>query len=113
MKSTCLQVAGCAPELEVQVGCECVTKEQCGAAVNMLPADCLQTLVTIQCNEAYWIDEQMGVNLRGIVMHLGNDCGGLSLSCPPDVRPRCSSRLLWSLILRFSPQGGGLFGLGA
>ena len=87
MKSTCLQITGCALELEVPIGCECVAQEQCGAAVSPIPADCLQTLVTIICSEAHWLDEQMMVNLRGIIMHLGNDCGGLSLSCPPDVRP--------------------------
>ena len=87
MKSTCLQITGCNAELEVPVGCECVTQERCGATVSQVPADCLQTLLTIMCNEAHWLDEQMMVHLRGIIMHLGNDCGGLSLSCPPDVRP--------------------------
>ena len=69
------------------VGCECATKATCGAEVNKLSTPCLETLVSTLCNEAYWLDEQMGVNMRGIFQHLGNDCAGLSLACPADVRP--------------------------
>ena len=73
--------------MEVPVGCECATKATCGAEVNKLSTPCLETLVSTLCNEAYWLDEQMGVNMRGIFQHLGNDCAGLSLACPADVRP--------------------------
>lgn len=77
-------VFACANELEVPEGCECTTTS-CAPAINSLEPECLDVLVSTLCSEAYWLDSELKVNLRGIFQHLGNDCAGLSLSCPASV----------------------------
>jgi hypothetical protein len=102
----CSQVTACLEELETPEGCPC-QQATCGPAIKELKPACLEAIVSTTCAESYWLDEAYMVNLRGLLLHLGNDCGGYDLSCPANVRCHLSDDFS-DLLLHVLTFVGGL-----
>ena len=82
----CFQVISCFTEIDKPPGCEC--QAGCSGAANNITAVCRQAIIDTYCENAVWIEADVGVNLRSIFLHLLNDCyQGTPVDCPPNVRP--------------------------
>ena len=85
----CVQAFGaCFLDADVLAGCDCRSGAACGQALEAaITPGCKNAIIQTSCDNAFWFDEMVGINVRNLYDHILNDClRGPPVRCDASVR---------------------------